>query len=297
MFSFLLWCLVYDVRTDLPVFRFAGGMERWHLVVLRHISVLFSYCQPRGKCTIVGWDFFEKIKIKIKTPRGHVLTGEFRWISAPGFMRYEIMVLIYRSIVKKNWSYVRRHCRFSYASLASHQNCDFKNKFIRSVTSFLGRFDKCSTRHVCQHTTAAYSFLVWRSITRYRYRGNHRPEHKPSWCSCSLPLFPGKIWLLLGRDVDLESWLQNSRTSMNHSVRSIPTAVLPFLTECLQADDEVLCAKIEEYYFMGVTDTKMATLLQDDFGLSKAPRYVTVFMVFICGLWSFFFLNPCNILF
>lgn len=52
------------------------------------------------------------------------------------------------------------------------------------------------------------------------------------------------------------------------------TAVLLFLTECLQADDKALCAKIEEYYFMGVTDTKMVILLQDDFGLSKAPRYV-----------------------
>jgi hypothetical protein len=47
------------------------------------------------------------------------------------------------------------------------------------------------------------------------------------------------------------------------------------LTKYFQADDEALCEKIEEYYFMGITDTTMAPLLQDDFQLSKAPRYVS----------------------
>ena len=51
-----------------------------------------------------------------------------------------------------------------------------------------------------------------------------------------------------------------------------------------QADDEAFCAKIEEYYFMGVADTKMARMLKDGFGLSKAPRYV------IPLLWNFIIL-------
>ena len=42
----------------------------------------------------------------------------------------------------------------------------------------------------------------------------------------------------------------------------------------LQADDDVLCAKIEEYYFMGILDTKMTTLLQDDFELANGIWYV-----------------------
>ena len=77
-----------------------------------------------------------------------------------------------------------------------------------------------------------------------------------------------------------KSWLQNGRTSMNHSVSSIPQWLFfPLLLNVLQADDEAFCAKIKEYYLMGVTDTKMAPLLQDDFGLSKAPRYVSYAIV------------------
>jgi hypothetical protein len=69
---------------------------------------------------------------------------------------------------------------------------------------------------------------------------------------------------------------QNQHESLR---RFNTTAVLPLLLNVLQADDETLCGKIDEYYFMGITDTKMAPLLQDDFKLSKAPRYVSYAVV------------------
>lgn len=39
------------------------------------------------------------------------------------------------------------------------------------------------------------------------------------------------------------------------------------------ADEELLLEKIEEYFLMGISDTKMTKLLCDDFGWSDGIRY------------------------
>lgn len=81
---------------------------------------------------------------------------------------------------------------------------------------------------------------------------------------------------------------QNQHESLRRFNTTLQQLSGPSLTECLQADDEAFCAKIEEYYFMGITDTKMAPLLQDDFELSKFPRYVSYYAVVECDCPSFY---------
>ena len=59
-----------------------------------------------------------------------------------------------------------------------------------------------------------------------------------------------------------KSWLQNGRSSINYSVDSIHNSHIgsPSFTDFFQADDEALqvCENLKEYYFMGITDTKIA---------------------------------------